>query len=169
VKTEVSGLDANSISGEAADLNNDGLLDLYLVCDPSNTWGGRPFPPHPTRFEDKVFWNTGAHGGRENHWLRLRFAGVSDAELIGARVTVHEPGAEKLVGMRVIATNQSYKSGAPIEAHFGLGKRERVDVRVVLPGGRRGTFAALAVDRFLTLDLKTGSAVPVETEPPADR
>ncbi|MEZ6087891.1 MAG: hypothetical protein R3C05_07685 [Pirellulaceae bacterium] len=31
--TTFSGLDGSGISGEAADLNNDGLLDLFLAVD----------------------------------------------------------------------------------------------------------------------------------------
>jgi catechol 2,3-dioxygenase-like lactoylglutathione lyase family enzyme len=167
--TTFSGIDGNGICAETADLNNDGLLDLIFAADPDNTG----LAADPRRYEDKVYWNTGQHGGKENHWLRLRFAGVSDADLIGARVLLHEAGRAgepdaKALGMRVISANQSYKSGAPLEAHFGLGKREKVDVRVVLPGGRAVTFAALAADRFLTLDIQTGSALPVGPQPLAD-
>jgi hypothetical protein len=167
--TTFSGLDGNGICGEAADLNNDGLLDLVFAADPDNT----SLATDARRYEDKVYWNTGQHGGKENHWRRLRFAGVSDAELIGARVLLYEAGRAGgpdagPLGMRAISANQSYKSGAPLEAHFGLGKREKVDVQVVLPGGTAVTFAALAADRFLTLDLKTGSAVSVEPKPLAD-
>jgi hypothetical protein len=49
--TTFSGLDGNGICGEAADLNNDGLLDLVFAAD-------------PRRYEDKVYWNTGRTGTR---------------------------------------------------------------------------------------------------------
>jgi hypothetical protein len=80
--TTFSGLDDSGISGEAADLNNDGLIDLVFAADPDNS--GIVFSM--ARYESKVYWNTGLHGARENHWLRLRFRGVTDAELIGAHV-----------------------------------------------------------------------------------
>src|SRR5262249_33255531 len=35
--TTFSGLDGSGICGEAADLNNDGLLDLVFVADPDNS------------------------------------------------------------------------------------------------------------------------------------
>ena len=35
--TTFSGLDSNGICGEAADLNNDGLLDLVFAADPDNS------------------------------------------------------------------------------------------------------------------------------------
>jgi hypothetical protein len=164
--TTFSGLDGNGICGEAADLNDDGLLDLVFAADPDNT----SLATDARRYEDKVYWNTGLHGGKENHWLRLRFAGVSDAGLIGARVLLYEagragePGAKPL-GLRVIAANQSYKSGAALEVHFGLGRTDRADVRVVLPTGKAADFGRLQADRFLTLDLEGGSAVPVGLGP----
>jgi len=159
--TTFSGLDGNGICAEAADLDNDGLLDLVFAADPDNSG----LATDPRRYEDRVYWNTGCHGGKENHWLRLRFSGASDAELIGARVELHEPGSGRLLGTRVVAADQSYKSGSPLEVHFGLGKREKADVRLLLSGGRTATFAALPADRFLTLDLDGGLAVPVGTGP----
>jgi hypothetical protein len=82
--TTFSGLDSVGISGEAADLNNDGLLDLVVASDPDNSGVALSM----ARYESKVYWNTGLHGANENHWLRLRFSGVKDADLIGARVEV---------------------------------------------------------------------------------
>ena len=167
--TTFSGLDSTGISGEAADLNNDGLLDLVFAADPDNSGGGRAKVP-PDRYQDKVYWNTGRHGARENHWLRLRFSGVSAAELIGARVAVYPPSTSdprpvtaKPLATRAIASNHSYKSGGALEAHFGLGKHERVDVAVTLLSGRQVGFAGVTADRFLDLDLKTAATVGVET------
>jgi hypothetical protein len=167
--TTFSGLDGNGICGEAADLDNDGLPDLVFAADPDNTGLATDL----RRYEDKVYWNTGCHGGKENHWLRLQFSGVSDAELICARVLLYgagragEPDAKPL-GMRAISANQSYKSGSPLEAHIGIGKRDKVDVRVVLPGGKAEIFAALAADRFLTMNLKDNSAAEVRCAPAKD-
>ena len=84
--TAFSGLDASGICGQVADLNNDGLLDILFAADPDNSGLSSGLE----RYEDKAYWNTGLHGARGNHWLRLRFSGVSDAELIGARVEVRD-------------------------------------------------------------------------------
>ena len=62
LKTADTGLDAGGISGEAADLNGDGLLDLVFAADPMNSSAGRK--PDPERFQSKVFLNTGAMGGK---------------------------------------------------------------------------------------------------------
>lgn len=152
--TPFSGLDAGGISGEAADLNNDGLLDLILASDPDNSG----IPRSMARYESRVYWNTGLHGARRNHWLRLRFAGVGDAGLIGARVEVRAPGERTLLAARWVHAHHAYKSGGALEAHFGLGPRDRVDVRVNLSGGRVVSFPGLAADRHLELDLAKGVA-----------
>jgi hypothetical protein len=65
---------------------------------------------------------------------------VTDAELIGARVEARDLGSGKLLGTRVISSNHSYKSGSALEAHFGLGKHDRVTVSVVLPSWQRREF-----------------------------
>jgi hypothetical protein len=148
--TTFSGLDGSGISGEAADLNNDGLLDLVFAADPDNSGGASSMD----RYESKVYWNTGLHGARENHWLRLRFSGMKDAGLIGARIEVLRPGAGKLLGMRVIATNHSYKSGGALEVHFGLGTHRQVDIVVMPPSGKAVRFAQVKADHFMDANLR---------------
>lgn len=156
--TTFSGLDAGGISGEAADLNNDGLLDLIIASDPDNSGVALSL----ALYESRIYWNTGLHGARKNHWLRLRFSGVSDAELIGARAQVREPASGKLLGTRWIHSDHAYKSGSALEAHFGLGKHASVDVTVTLPGGKVSRFRDLKADRFVDLDLKTNKSINVE-------
>jgi hypothetical protein len=154
--TTFSGLDGSGIAGEAADLNNDGLIDLVFAADPDNSG----LAASMDRYESKVYLNTGAHGGKGNHWLRLRFSGVRDAQLIGSRVLIYESGQAgkpdaKPLGMRVLAANHSYKSGGAIEAHFGLGKRARADVAIILLDGKRCDFPDLKANLFLDANLST--------------
>jgi hypothetical protein len=148
---ELSGIDASGIAAEVADLNNDGLLDLVFAADPENSGG--PYGGDRTRYQDKVFINTGALGGRENHWLHARFSGISHAELIGARVEARDPSG-KLLGMRVIASNHSYKSGGALDAHFGLGKNQTVNIVISLLNGRSLEFQNVPIDRFIEFDLE---------------
>jgi catechol 2,3-dioxygenase-like lactoylglutathione lyase family enzyme len=159
--TTFSGLDGNGICFEAADLNNDGLVDLIFAADPDNSGVAIA----PDRYESKVYWNTGLHGARENHWLRVRFSGVTNAELIGARVEAREPATGKLLGTRWIHTNPSYKSSGPLEAHFGLGKQQRANLVVKLLGGKQIETADVPADRYWDLDLKTRMLVAVEQKP----
>jgi Ca2+-binding EF-hand superfamily protein len=148
-----SGLDASGISGEAADLDGDGLLDLVFAADPDNSGWARG----RDRYRDRVYRNAGP---RENHWLRLRFSGAPDAAIIGARVEAF--AGDRLLGMRAVHSNHTYKSGGALEAHFGLGRTGRVDVRVTLLDGRRVELEDVAADRFLDLDLGSGRARVVE-------
>lgn len=155
--TTFSGLDAGGISGEAADLNNDGLLDLVFASDPDNSGLAQSME----RYESRVYWNTGLHGASENHWLRLRFSGVTDAELIGAHVEVREPQSGKLLGTRWIHPIHTYKSGGALEAHFGLGEHMRVDLEVSLPNGRQVRLVDVKSDQFAELDMKSTTLLEV--------
>lgn len=158
--TTASGLDSPGISAEAADLDNDGLIDLVLAADPDNSGVAQT----ADRYQDKVYWNTGPNGAADNRWLRLRFSGISHARLIGARVEVRSPATGQLLGTRWIHSNHAYKSGGPLEAHFGLGKHENVALSITLPGGRVVEFSDVAADRFLDLDLTANNCTSVETE-----
>ena len=152
--TTFSGLDGTGICGEAADLNNDGLLDLVFAADPDNSG----LAASMDRYESKVYWNTGVGGAKDRHWLRLRLSGVKDAELIGARVEVSAAGMKQT---RWVHSNHSYKSGGALEAHFGLGKQARADVKVILPSGKATDFGSLKADQLLDLDLRTAQSQPV--------
>jgi hypothetical protein len=151
--TTYSGLDSSGISGEAADLNGDGLLDLVFAADPANSiaLGQQSVTDVPLeRFESKVYWNTGEHGGKQNHWLHVTFSGLSHAELIGARVELTADGRKQY---RWIHSNHSYKSGGALDAHFGLGKATSADITVKLLNGKTKAFARLAADRSHVLEV----------------
>jgi hypothetical protein len=101
--TSFSGLDSSGIYGQLADLSNDALLDPVSAAGPDNSGLAQTMG----RCEDKVYGNTGLHGARQNHWLRLRFSGVGDPQPIGARVEVREVGKGKLLKMLALAANDS--------------------------------------------------------------
>lgn len=63
-------------------MKNDGLVDLLVSADP-DTSGVALDPRH---YEGNIFLNTGLHKAWENHWLRRRFPGVTNAQLLGTRV-----------------------------------------------------------------------------------
>jgi hypothetical protein len=138
--TTFSGLDIGGISGEASDLNGDGLLDLFIAADPDNTGVALDI----ARYESKVYWNTGEHGAKANHWLHLTFTGLKEAELIGAHVELTADGKKQ---HRWIHSNHSYKSGGALDAHFGLGKATSAEVKVTLLNGKMKTFSAIAADK----------------------
>jgi ASPIC and UnbV len=113
-------------------------------------------PPLPmNRHLNTVYWNTGAFGARDNHWLELRFSGADQSLLIGAEVETFEGGI--LLGSRQLTTAESYKAGGELIAHFGLGKHQTVDVHVKLRTGDHW-FKGLQANAIYVLDLKNGTA-----------
>ena len=152
--TTFSGIDAGGIAGEAADLNNDGLLDLVFAADPDNSG----VATDTSQYESRVYWNTGEHGGKQHHWLRMRFAGVTDAQLIGSRVEAASDGRKPY---RWITVSQSYKSGGPLEAHFGLAKSKSADITITLLDGRTINLPAIAADQHVEIDLTKKTVTPV--------
>jgi hypothetical protein len=147
--TTFSGIDRNSIAAETADLDGDGLLDLVFVNQPDMS-GGRDAPDES--FMTKCYRNSGLHGARENHWLHLIFTGVTDAELIGARVELTADGKKQT---RWIHSNHSYRTGTPLDVHFGLGKATSAEVTVNLIDGRQQIFPAHTVDKTHRVTLGT--------------
>jgi len=149
--TTFSGLDAGGISGEAADLNNDGLLDLVFAADPDNSG----VATDPRRYESRVYWNTGEHNARQNHWLRLCLTGLTHAEVIGARVEVSTGDRKQY---RWIHSDHTYKSGGALDAHFGLGKATSADIAVTLLNGTTRKLQGVSADQTVTLNMNNGEA-----------
>ena len=158
-----SGINTIAIAAETADLNNDGLLDLVFAADPQNSWGPTTGTRPPQEaFESTFYLNQGIDGARQNHWLRLRLSGLRDGELIGARVEARDTDKGVLLGTRVIFGNHSYKSGGPLEAHFGLGQHTHVRIDVVLARGKEVSIPRIDVDRFFDLNVSTMAVSPVQ-------
>ena len=63
--------------------------------------------------------------------------------------------------MRVIAANQSYRSGSPLEVHFGLCSREPVDLKVTFLDGKVTSLTRVRADRSLEVDLQAARVRPV--------
>lgn len=158
VPVQLSGIDRNSIAMEAGDLDGDGLVDLMFMADPGHSYpeGRYGLPPLPAnRFFDTVWRNRGALGGKDNHWIALAFANVDHARLAGARVIARADG--RVIGSRQLSSSQSYKSSSALRAHFGLGKRRRVDLEIILADGTRLSFDKVAADRTLEVDVDAGT------------
>jgi len=164
--TTVSGLDGTGIAGEAADLNNDGRVDLIISGDPDNSNDNENLFASADRYVDKVYLNTGSIG-LDNHWLRLRFSGISHARLIGTRIEVFDIQTGQRLGTRGIYTHHAYKTGSPLQAHFGLGPHERVDLRATLPSGEVIDKQAVAVNQFLDFNLAEGTLTEISGQPQA--
>jgi hypothetical protein len=146
--SEASGLFTSGISAEAADLDDDGLLDLLIAGDPDNS-GGRSAGAGADAYGLRLLANTGAAGARARHWIALSFRGLTHARLIGARIEASAGGRRQY---RWLHTNHGYKSGGALTAHFGLDTAKRADVSVRLPDGTTWQVAGLEADRRHVLE-----------------
>jgi enediyne biosynthesis protein E4 len=124
------------VAGPTADIDRDGRLDVFLVeFDPS--------------LPSLMLRNETASG----HWLEVS-VGSEFGHGVGWRAEVFASGAAadvaSLLGVRDITTTQGYSSGVAPVAHFGLGDVDRVDVRLVAPGGGEPVVLAdVAADQHL--------------------
>ncbi|MFP5305472.1 MAG: CRTAC1 family protein, partial [Gammaproteobacteria bacterium] len=159
VKTEISGIDENSVAAEVADLNGDGLPDLYFMTQIRNSYPFFSYLPNvpDAEYQDKLYWNTGAFGGADNHWVDVRLTGAPQGRLIGAKLfLLREDGT--LLGRRDLFPVTSYKSSHHLEVHFGLGRDARARLRIELPGGARVDVPHLPIDALVEIDVRDGRA-----------
>ena len=119
----------------AADLDGDGDLDLVALSVEG-----------PVR----VFQNLATHGA-DRHWLRVKLASKSaNRDALGARITIEWDGGHQASEIR---TAGGFQSAVPAEAHFGLGKIDRLKtLEVRWPSGRKQVLSDVAVDRVLTIE-----------------
>ena len=110
---------SNCVCVPAADLDNDGDLDLLLVNYYSNVVVYR------NNIDDK-------------NWLKVKAVGtVSNLDGIGARIRLL--GGGKLLATRHVQAGAGYCRCSPLEAHFGLGRKPaaRYTVEVFFPATRK--------------------------------
>jgi hypothetical protein len=107
----------------AADIDGDGRLELAATGGENGV---------------RIFRST-TEGAGANGWLEVVAIGPPGNRTgLGAYVEVFEPGRlgdrRRLVGLRQLQSITRF--GSAHWAHFGLGRREAVDVRVTFPGGK---------------------------------
>ena len=127
--------------GPVADFDRDGRVDIFL----------------PSWFEDVpnlLFRNTTPGG----HWLTVRAGGLKapfNAQGIGAVVRAYTPGhcgdPRHLITRSDIVVGTGYASGEEALAHVGLGKHEKVDLRISW-GNQSVDHLGAAADQLLQVD-----------------
>ena len=118
-----------------ADFNNDGWVDLVVVNRraPAQIWRNTGV-------------GTGAPGG---HWLGLALSQPApNVDGIGAWIEVRR---DDVVTRREVTAGGGHVSGQLVPWHFGLGPRDRAEVRVIWPDGTEGVWEVLAADAVYTL------------------
>ena len=117
----------------AADLDNDGFLDLAVNCNNESS---------------VVLRNEGVPG---RHWLLLDTVGtVSNRDGIGAQIRIiSESGLEQHA---MVSTAGSYLSSGDKRVHFGLGGDKKVRlIEVRWPSGIVQSIENVAADQILTV------------------
>ena len=123
----------------AGDLDDDGDVDFVV----SNNAG--PL---------EVLLNEAENKG---HWLGLRLVGPSGGDALGAEVRIEAEGKRFY---RWARSGGSYSSAGDPRVHFGLGATTRVEkIEVRWPDGKKESFAADGIDRYLTLKQGAGVAL----------
>jgi len=126
-------LDLYGFSMVPFDYDKDGDIDL-LVADV-----GAQKTPH--LFENR----SPIAAGR--HWIVIEPEGTtSNRDGVGAIVRVTAGGVTQT---RPIVAGYSFKSGPPMNAHFGLADNTTCDVEITWPTGAVQTLTGVAVDRYL--------------------
>ena len=121
-----------------ADYNNDGFLDLCIVC-------GDGVPAQNLLYRNN---------GNANHWLKCRLIGsASNRSAVGAKVRVKaEIGEESVWQLREVGAGGSGGGGSPRVVHFGLGDATSVDViRIEWPSGTVQELNDVAADQILNV------------------
>jgi enediyne biosynthesis protein E4 len=126
----------------AADLNNDGRLDIVA-----------------TSLGDRVeMWQNQSPGA--NSWIVVRLSGTrSNRDGIGARVSI----GTQTVSM---TTTAGYASSVHAGVHFGLGRMAKIDrIEIVWPSGAVQTIENAAVNQVLQVREPTKSRRAERSEP----
>lgn len=115
---------SNSRSASYFDLENDGDLDIVI----------NNYHEPAALFENKL--------QSTNNWLKVKLIGdvaqQVSKDAIGARIYVTLPNGNQV--WREIRSTDGYMSVHPKQQHFGLGKVEFVDIKVIWPNGKHSEF-----------------------------
>ena len=105
-------------------------------------------------------------GGNKNHWLEIFLVGTkSNRDGVGARVKV-VAGDLALYDQR--KGGMSYQSAQDPRLHFGLGKRETIDlIEIKWPSGAQTQLSNIKVDQIITI--KEGAGQIARPFPPVRR
>lgn len=122
----------------ACDFDRDGRLDIVVPM-----WWEEA-PPLLLRNETAA-----------GNWLDVRVEGSGKVNRMGVGAVVRLRSGGELVGSREITLGHGWCSGGEAAVHFGLGKREAVDVEVTLPHGR-GVIARKGVKANQRIVVKMG-------------
>lgn len=149
--TEGSGAESLGIGSGvgAADLNNDGFVDLFVT---SRTYYAMGKQVSPRAGRNRLLINQ----PNGNQWLRLKLIGTqSNRDALGARVTVE---AGDLVQTQEKQSAHGYNSTNDPVLTFGFGERVPDRIHILWPSGQQQTLLQPAMRQTLVI-----------TEPPVEQ
>jgi len=131
-----------SFGTAAADVNNDGHLDIFVA-----NWG--------TTARNQLFVND--HEENDNNSILVKAIGTqSNASAIGATVSITAGGVTQ---MDQITGATGYASQSSLVLHFGLGEIETIDeMTIKWPSGIEETYQNLSVNTYFTVTEDQGIA-----------
>ncbi|MFK8164010.1 MAG: CRTAC1 family protein [Lewinella sp.] len=124
------------------DLENDGDLDIFLVCQ-------RPVLPNfPVPSKTKLLRNDAAPG----NWLKVVLKGKeAESQGLGSRVTVFSKGRQMI--REIDGGGSSHLSQNSVIAHFGLGQETMADSLLVSwAGGEQQLLTGVAANQLLVVE-----------------
>nr|WP_211217387.1 CRTAC1 family protein [Neolewinella persica] len=124
------------------DLENDGDLDIFIVCQ-------RPVLPNfPVSSKTKLLRNDAAPG----NWLKVALKGKeAESQGLGSRVTVFSKGRQMI--REIDGGGSSHLSQNSVIAHFGLGEETVADsVLVSWTGGEQQLLTGVAANQLLVVE-----------------
>lgn len=125
------------------DLNGDGLLDLIIN---DGTVGGYDGADNSRIYENRI--------QNQNHWIQVK-ADQSGTPAIGAKVWVYGAGTHKLLGFDEMRTDFCYRSKRAPVLHFGLGRVQQVDLKILTKDGKEITANGLGADQLHRIQVQT--------------
>lgn len=127
----------------AADINDDGFVDLYVT---NRTYYAMGKQVSPVAGQTRLFVNR----GNGNNWLKLKLQGTrSNRNAFGARIKVV---AGDLVQYHEVQSAHGYNSTNDPVITFGVGQRKQVDrIEIVWPSGGTQVVESPAMRRTLLI------------------
>jgi len=142
----------NGKGAAVGDLNGDGYIDVIGTNSNGETFdseGNRSVVSGPL-----FVWMS---NGGDNNWISFRLIGRmaidgtgSNADAIGAKVTISHADFDgsQITQTTEVLGSSSFLSMSSLDAHFGVGAAESVDVRIEWPSGAVTTLDNLSVNEL---------------------
>lgn len=123
---------------QITDLNRDGWMDIVVV----------------NRLEGAQIWRNNSamlEGNTKNNWIKVSLSGSeSNPFAIGSWIEVLLPDGR--IVLKEVTVGGGHASGGLEAAHFGLGKFESAEIRVMWPDGTKSGWKKTTANTWVTIE-----------------